>query len=379
MGADALAQLTIWQSFSFGVGLVLASPINGTLYAELVTSGADIEDPKFASKYWRMAQISALLLGALIILLVLIGRQLFGGGMALAILLAISLISQVVASSQRAIFSARGSWWRFSSQFIIEGVGRLVGTGAALSLFPNSLNALLVANVISQLGSVVLPVMGYKWIPGRQVMKASVRETVQLFLPLAVSALASQALLSLTPVFVRVLSNSKPTAIAALGGASQLMRIPVTFSSPLTLPFLNKIGGEIRFGFLDSVRDVIRAVNRRLILLWSLYGILIFFFYVFVGPSALTYANEITLPFIVLVVAGSVSLPLMIFQHSVQVLRKDSRTLLLSWTGTLLIYLLVLVLSRGSAKGSLCAIVLSAQFCRAQMSRVLNLLGSATQ
>ena len=208
--ATELSVLTLWQSISLGVGLIGGSPLNGVLFSELVLLKGNIDNPRFIGHWKNLTRLCGLGLLSISIGLLASTRWLFGGDYMLVGLLVLSLLVQLVGAAQRAILAAQSQWWRFSSQFMVEGIGRVVVTTLVINSSWSSLKLLVALNVLIQLISLVVPVINHQWRPQIDAPRSPLRVTTQMFIPLWLAALAIQSLLSLAPFFHAPLEKPNP-------------------------------------------------------------------------------------------------------------------------------------------------------------------------
>jgi hypothetical protein len=358
--ATELSVLTLWQSISLGVGLIFGSPLNGVLFSELVLLKGNIDDPRFIGLWKSLARLCGIGLLCISIGLFASAHWLFSGDYLLVVLLFLSLVIQLVGAAQRAILSAQSQWWRFSSQFMVEGIGRVVVTTLVINSSRSSLKLLVALNVLTQLISLIVPAINHKWRPQLNAPRSPVRLATQMFIPLWLAALAVQSLLSLAPFFSRTIGNAEPLQIAALGGLVQIVRIPVTFSSPITLPHLNRLGAFIADKVFTVIPRILRNVSIALALIWGLYALCIGVGSQLINLESVTYGSLITPRLMLAVGATSLTCPVAIFFHSSFLLLRRSREMIIAWVLAFAMYIAAMMIIGDSAAGAITAIAIGA-------------------
>ena len=358
--AAELSVLTLWQSISLGVGLIGGSPLNGVLFSELVLLKGNIEDHRFIGLWKSLTRLCGV--GLLIISFGLFASPhwLFNGDYLLVFLLVLSLLVQLVGAVQRAVLAAQSQWWRFSSQFMIEGIGRVVVTTLVINSSRSSLKLLVALNVLIQLISLIVPVINHKWRPQLQAPRTPLRLATQMFIPLWLAALAIQSLLSLAPFFSRTIGNAEPLQIAALGGLVQIVRIPVTFSSPITLPHLNRLGAFIADKAFTVIPQILRNVSIALVLIWGLYALGVGIGSQLIDLETITYGSLITPRLMLAVGATSLTCPVAIFFHSSFLLLRRSNEMIIAWVLAFAMYIASMMFIGDSAVGAITAIAVGA-------------------
>ena len=358
--ATELSILTLWQSISLGVGLIGGSPLNGVLFSELVLLKGNIDDPRFIG-LWR-SLIGLCGMGLLCISIVLFASThwLFDGDYLLVLLLVLSLLIQLAGAAQRAVLSAQSQWWRFSTQFMVEGIGRVVVTTMVTNSSWSSLKLLVALNVLIQMISLVVPVINHKWRPQIKAPRSPLRMATRMFIPLWLAALAVQSLLSLSPFFSRTLGEAEPLQIAALGGLVQIVRIPVTFSSPITLPHLNRLGAFITDKVFMEIPRILKSVSIALVLIWGLYALCIGIGSQLVNLESVTYGSLITPRLMLAVGATSLTCPIAVFLHSSFLLLRRSREMIIAWVLAFVMYIATMIIIGNSATGAITAIAVGA-------------------
>lgn len=358
--AAELSVLTLWQSISLGVGLIGGSPLNGVLFSELVLLKGNIDDPRFIGLWKSLTRLCGIGLLFISIGLFASTHWLFNGDYLLVVLLVISLLVQLVGAVQRAVLAAQSQWWRFSSQFMVEGIGRVVVTALVVNSSRSSLKLLVVLNVLIQLLSLIVPVINHKWRPQLQAPRTPLRLATQMFIPLWLAALAIQSILSLAPFFSRTIGNAEPLQIAALGGLVQIVRIPVTFSSPVTLPHLNRLGAFIADKVFTVIPRILRNVSIALVLIWGLYALCIGIGSQLINLESVTYGSLITPRLMLAVGATSLTCPVAIFFHSSFLLLRRSREMIIAWVLAFAMYIAAMMFIGDSAAGAITAIAVGA-------------------
>ncbi len=358
--ATELSILTLWQSISLGVGLIGGSPLNGVLFSELVLLKGNIDDPRFIGLWKSLIRLCGMGLLCISIGLFASTHWLFDGDYLLVLLLVLSLLIQLVGAAQRAVLSAQSQWWRFSSQFMVEGIGRVVVTTMVINSPWSSLKLLVALNVLIQIISLVVPVINHKWCPQIDAPRSPVRLVTQMFIPLWLAALAIQSLLSLAPFFSRTIGKAEPLQIAALGGLVQIVRIPVTFSSPITLPHLNRLGAFITDKVFIEIPRILRNVCIALVLIWGLYALCIGIGSQIINLNSVTYGSLITPRLMLAVGATSLTCPIAVFLHSSFLLLRRSREMIIAWVLAFVMYIATMMIIGNSATGAIAAIAVGA-------------------
>ena len=358
--ATELSVLTLWQSISLGVGLIGGSPLNGVLFSELALLKGDIDDPRFIGLWKSLTRLCGIGLLFISVGLFSSTHWLFNGDYLIVVLLVLSLLVQLVGAAQRAVLAAQSQWWRFSSQFMVEGIGRVVVTTLVLNSSKSSLKLLIALNVLIQLISLIAPVFNHKWRPQLQAPRTPLRLATQMFIPLWLAALAVQSLLSLAPFFSRTIGKAEPLQIAALGGLVQIIRIPVTFSSPITLPHINRMGAFIADKVFGAIPRILRNVSLALVLIWGMYALSIGIGSQLINLESVTYGSLITPNLMLAVGATSLICPIAIFFHSTFLLLRRSREIIIAWVLAFTVYIATMNLIGSSATGAITAIALGA-------------------
>ena len=358
--ATELSILTLWQSISLGVGLIGGSPLNGVLFSELVLLKGNIDDPRFIGLWKSLIRLCGMGLLCISIGLFASTHWLFDGDYLLVLLLVLSLLIQLVGAAQRAVLSAQSQWWRFSSQFMVEGIGRVVVTTMVINSPWSSLKLLVALNVLIQIISLVVPVINHKWCPQIDAPRSPLRLVTQMFIPLWLAALAIQSLLSLAPFFSRTIGKAEPLQIAALGGLVQIVRIPVTFSSPITLPHLNRLGAFITDKVFIEIPRILRNVCIALVLIWGLYALCIGIGSQIINLNSVTYGSLITPRLMLAVGATSLTCPIAVFLHSSFLLLRRSREMIIAWVLAFVMYIATMMMIGNSATGAIAAIAVGA-------------------
>ncbi len=358
--ATELSILTLWQSISLGVGLIGGSPLNGVLFSELVLLKGNIDDPRFIGLWKSLIRLCGMGLLCISVGLFASTHWLFDGDYLLVLLLVLSLLIQLVGAAQRAVLSAQSQWWRFSSQFMVEGIGRVVVTTMVINSPWSSLKLLVALNVLIQIISLVVPVINHKWCPQIDAPRSPVRLVTQMFIPLWLAALAIQSLLSLAPFFSRTIGKAEPLQIAALGGLVQIVRIPVTFSSPITLPHLNRLGAFITDKVFIEIPRILRNVCIALVLIWGLYALCIGIGSQIINLNSVTYGSLITPRLMLAVGATSLTCPIAVFLHSSFLLLRRSREMIIAWVLAFVMYIATMMIIGNSTTGAIAAIAVGA-------------------
>ena len=359
-GATELSILTLWQSISLGVGLIGGSPLNGVLFSELVLLKGNIEDPRFIGLWRTLTRLCGVGLIFVSIGLLASTHWLFNGDYQLVLLLVLSLFFQLIGAVQRAVLAAQSQWCRFSSQFIVEGIGRIAVTMLVINSSLSSMKLLVALNVAVQMISLVVPVLRHKWRPQFDAPRSTFRKATQLFLPLWLAALAVQSLLSLAPFFSRTIGKAEPLQIAALGGLVQIVRIPVTFSSPITLPHLNRMGAFIADKVFAAIPRLVRNICFALLAIWGLYALCIGIGSQLINLDSVAYRSLITPRLMLAVGATSLTCPIAIFLHSSFLLLRRSREMTFAWVLAFVSYIASMFFIGNSATGAITSIAVGA-------------------
>ena len=359
-GAAELSILTLWQSISLGVGLIGGSPLNGVLFSELVLLKGNIEDPRFIGLWKSLTRLCIIGLICISIALFASTHWLFDGDYQLVLLLVLSLFYQLIGAAQRAVLAAQSQWWRFSSQFIVEGIGRIAVTILVVNSSLSSLKLLVALNALVQMISLVVPVIHHKWRPQFDAPRSPFRKATQMFLPLWLAALAVQSLLSLAPFFSRTIGKAEPLQIAALGGLVQIVRIPVTFSSPIVLPHLNRMGGFITDKLFALIPRLVRNICFALLAIWGLYALCIGIGSQLINLDSVAYRSLITPRLMLAVGATSLTCPIAIFLHSSFLLLRRSQEMTFAWVLAFVSYIASMFFIGNSATGAITSIAVGA-------------------
>ena len=359
-GATELSILTLWQSISLGVGLIGGSPLNGVLFSELVLLKGNIEDPRFIGFWKSLTRLCGVGLISVSIGLLASTHWLFNGDYQLVSLLVLSLFFQLIGAAQRAVLAAQSQWWRFSSQFIVEGIGRIAVTMLVINSSLSSMKLLVTLNVAVQMISLVVPVLRHKWRPQFDAPRSPFRKATQMFLPLWLAALAVQSLLSLAPFFSRTIGKAEPLQIAALGGLVQIVRIPVTFSSPIVLPHLNRMGSFITDKLFALIPRLVRNICFALLAIWGLYALCIGIGSQLINLDSVAYRSLITPRLMLAVGATSLTCPIAIFLHSSFLLLRRSREMTFAWVLAFVSYIASMFFIGNSATGAITSIAVGA-------------------
>ena len=169
-----------------------------------------------------------------------------------------------------------------------------------------------------------------------------------------------QSLLSLSPFFSRTLGEAEPLQIAALGGLVQIVRIPVTFSSPITLPHLNRLGAFITDKVFMEIPRILKSVSIALVLIWGLYALCIGIGSQLVNLESVTYGSLITPRLMLAVGATSLTCPIAVFLHSSFLLLRRSREMIIAWVLAFVMYIATMIIIGNSATGAITAIAVGA-------------------
>jgi hypothetical protein len=358
--AKELSVLTLWQSISLGVGLIGGSPLNGVLFSELVLLKGNINDPQFVGLWKSLMRLCTVGLLCISLALFASTHWLFNDDYLLVGLLVFSLVVQLIGAVQRAVLAAQSQWWRFSSQFIVEGVGRIVVTTLVVRSSWSSLTLLVALNVLIQLISLLIPIINHQWRPQAEAPRAPLKVATQMFIPLWLAALAVQSLLSLAPFFSRTIGKAAPLEIAALGGLVQIVRIPVTFSSPITLPHLNRLGAFITDKALSAIPRLMRNICLVLVLIWGSYALCVGIGSQLINLDSVTYGSLITPQLMLAVSATSLTCPVAIFLHSSFLLLRRPREMISAWVLAFVLYIATMTFMGDSATGAISAIAVGA-------------------
>jgi hypothetical protein len=357
-GAKELSILTLWQSISLGVGLIGGSPLNGVLFSELVLLKGNIDDQRFVGLWKSLTRLCGISLLCISLGLFASTHWLFNGDYLLVVLLVLSLFVQLIGAAQRAVLAAQSQWWRFSSQFMVEGVGRIVVTTLVVGSSWSSLKLLIALNVLIQIMSLVIPVINHQWRPQIDAPRSPLRIATQMFIPLWLAALAVQSLLSLAPFFSRTIGKAEPLQIAALGGLVQIIRIPVTFSSPITLPHLNRMGAFISDKVIAVIPRLMRNVCLVLVLIWGLYALCIGLGSQIINLDSVAYESLITPHLMLAVGATSLTSPIATFLHSSFLLMHRKHEMVVAWIFAFAMYIATMILIGDSATGAIISIAI---------------------
>jgi hypothetical protein len=356
--ASDLEVLVLWQSLSFGVGLILASPINNVLYSELVRHDGLLDDPVFRTLFWRVARLTSLAIMIVNALAIGVITSVVESSLWVALLLAISVDLQLVGAAQRAVFAGQSKWIRLSSQFVIEGTGRVCSTVIVMSLFGSNLITLLLSNVLVQLLAILGSGFRVRWCPRWISSPLEVNALIGLFISPFLAALALQSFFTLTPLLSRVIGGATSLQVALIGGAIQIVRIPVTFSSPMVLPRLNELASYFNHSDRQRGFSVVRIATVRLLVIWGVFGILVSLGVLLIPNDTVEYQDLISPSLLLVIVLACMAGPVAVFLHSTMLILDKRRALTCSWILAMVAYLVVLKTIGDSGVGAVFSILI---------------------
>jgi hypothetical protein len=336
---------------------VIASPLNGVVYNDLLRARGNLNDETFTKVAKAVLLVGAatslaLLIGSLI------GRTLFNDDLLLAGLAAASVSLQIVAAIQRAIFSALGKWRRFSAQFLVEGLGRIVLSGLVIQL-SDSLRILILVNVLSQAISLLVAGRVRFWWPRLESLKgANLSIVIRSVGPYLLAGFTIQSTLSMTPFYARTTAGVSPIGVAALGGLVQVLRIPTTMTVAIVMPRIRQGSQLLLDGMSQPYRRLITQTVGLLFGLWIGYG-LILVVALRVFSSRLTYGTELGLP--VLLTASLVCAlgPISTYTHTAFMFHQKFGEASRIWGACLVIFVVGCSLGPSNVLGILSSVVAS--------------------
>jgi hypothetical protein len=357
-GAESLSSLSLWQAISFGFGLVISSPLNGVIYNELLHAGSDFSQADF-QRIWAATKTFIFWTSALVVVtLLLFNSSLFESDPLLALLAGISIVLQIFASIQRAVFAARGQWGRFSSQFLVEGFGRVVLSGAVVH-YSSSLRLLIGANVLSQILALVAPDYRVRWLPRRAgKAKPNYPSVLAAIAPYLLAGFTIQSTLSMTPFYGRTIAHIAPAGLAALGGLVQILRIPTTLTVSIAMPRVRQNAELLKSGNLDRAQSTVMKTSVGLGITWFAYGIAVYIGYL-VFANRFTYGSQMTSAVLIPAAFVCVVGPVATYLHSIYMFQRRFASSTFIWAIALLVYVAILVFWQNSVSAVLVAVCCS--------------------
>lgn len=362
--AERLDLLIAWQAISLGGGLALGSPAAMVLFAGLLSPPTTERNSVMSHARWFLRAQFALLLPIAISIAPFFTES-WKEAVVFAVLLTLSLQVQVASALQRSMFSASAKWRPLATQFSIDGLLRvslttwLVKSGAAPEV-------LMSAGIISQVASIVLsgPSEAKELFAGSQ-------RTARQFLSRYLSALAAsggvQILLSAPPALAAFrFGESDETRFIVI--VSQIVRIPMTLSTPISLPALQRIGQLFAAGKPTLARPLVRRTS----LAVSAAGVLVFVTLVSAGSEIadlhprLQILAEISLSSALPAAPVAIGLPVAAFLHQVTLFKESQKDTIL-WLVSLTIAYPVISAVIEPSKGSILVVpsVISTLLCAA--------------
>jgi hypothetical protein len=276
------------------------------------------------------------------------------------LLLQVSIVFQLGAAAQRGIFAAQSSWLRFSAQFVLEGVGRIGGTVFIVLVGGSRVDLLIPINVAVQGLAIFVSGAGRRWLPAYRNERGRSMPIVYQFFPLFFAALAIQSYLTLSPFLSRSIGLAPPIQVAALGGLIQFVRIPVTFSSPMTLPVTNQIAASFGSSSISAIQQSALKMCRLLGLVWGVFAIGLLTIGVLRPRGLVTYDTVIDTSLLAAAAITCLVCPITIFLHSTLLVLKHTRDMTIGWVSGLIIYAVLLWRFGESASGTFLSICSSA-------------------
>ena len=357
-GADALSSLSLWQAISFGFGLVIASPLNGVIYNELLHANCDFGEANF-QRIWSATRTIIRWTSAVIVAaLLLFNNSLFDSDVLLALLAGVSIILQIFASIQRAVFAAKGEWGRFSTQFLVEGLGRVVLSGAVVH-YSSSLRLLIGANVLSQILAIIGPDYRTRWLPRLSaIVKPNYRSVLAAIAPYLLAGFTIQSTLSMTPFYGRTIAQVAPVGLAALGGLVQILRIPTTLTVSIAMPRVRQNADLLKSGHLQQAQAAVTKTVFALGVVWFVYGAAVFAGYI-VFRDRFTYGTQMTSAVLIPATFVCVVGPVATFLHSIYMFQRKFVSSTLIWAVALALYIAFLCFGQNSVSSVLTAVCLS--------------------
>ena len=357
-GADALSSLSLWQAISFGFGLVISSPLNGVIYNELLHANCDFGEANFQRIWSATRTIIRWTSVVIVATLLLFNSSLFDSDVLLALLAGVSIILQIFASIQRAVFAAKGEWGRFSTQFLVEGLGRVVLSGAVVQ-YSSSLRLLIGANVLSQILAIIAPDYRTRWLPRLSaIAKPNYRSVFAAIAPYLLAGFTIQSTLSMTPFYGRTFAQVAPVGLAALGGLVQILRIPTTLTVSIALPRVRQNADLLRSGHLQQAQTAVTKTAFALGVVWFVYGAAVFAGYI-VFRDRFTYGTQMTSAVLIPATFVCVVGPVATYLHSIYMFQRRFASSTFVWAIALLVYVAILVFWQNSVSAVLVAVCCS--------------------
>lgn len=331
LSIEDLSLLTVWQALSFTFGLTVGSSINTAVFTELSLWRGDLLASSFQDVFYSIVRLFLVLFVSIMTVLFVWAIADSQVDIVFVTTLMISLGLQGLSGVQRAIFSAGQAWWRLGIQFSLDGIFRLIFSFVLTINFDASLSVLIISSVIAQFLSIVLSGIGLRWFPPRSPKKVSIVLALRLLIPLTLASMAVQALLALGPFLMRTIGQNNPATITAFGVLLQISRLPVTISTPLTLPYLTKIAHSISDRETRYIKHHYFTATTLLCMSGLLLTVTISLMSVYLDLKWLTYAAEISLTNMFLASLVGVTASLSTFNYSVILLMKQSDKATASW------------------------------------------------
>ena len=362
-----LSILSVWQALSFGAGLVVASPLNGVVYTELLRARGDLADDGF-SGVCRAVVLVGVTTSVLLLVSSLIANSLFNGDLLLAGLAALSVSLQIVAALQRAVFSALGRWHRFSAQFLVEGIGRVLFSALVVQ-FSDSLRLLVLMNVVSQLISVVVAGRPRSWWPRLATLRnPNWGIVLRSVAPYLLAGFTIQSTLSMTPFYARTLAGVSSIGIAALGGLVQILRIPTTLTVAIVMPRVRNGAQFLLDGVPSAYRRLVTRTVGLLSGLWFAYGVLVAVVLRSIS-SRLTYGIEFHIDVLMLATLVCALGPVSTYLHTSFMFHQRFREASQIWGVCLVIFVAGCTFGSSSVSGILGSVVGSLGFASLALYR----------
>ena len=370
-GAESLSSLSLWQAISFGFGLVISSPLNGVIYNELLHAGSDFNQPDFQRILAAAKAIIFWTSAVVVVTLLLFNSSLFASDPLLALFAGISIVLQIFASIQRAVFAARGQWGRFSSQFLVEGFGRVFLSGAVVH-YSSSLRLLIGANVLSQILAIVAPDYRVRWFPRRAgKAKPNYPSVLGAIAPYLLAGFTIQSTLSMTPFYGRTIAHIAPAGLAALGGLVQILRIPTTLTVSIAMPRVRQNAELLKSGHLDQAQSAVTKTSVGLGIIWFAYGIAVYIGYL-IFADQFTYGAQMTSAVLIPATFVCVVGPVATYLHSIYMFQRRFVSSTFIWAIALVVYVAILAFWQNSVSAVLVAVCCSLTMAIALLSVLIR-------
>ena len=251
METGAVAVLTSWQAISIGVGLAIATPANNVVFAQLSeTSERWTSAARAQSSFFIRYGSLAIIVVSAPLALVLEGS--LAARLAYWVILASSLVLQLLAAIQRAQLSSAGEWRRLAIHFAADGILRS-GFAIALTNLNFGVVSVMISGVLSTGLTLVIcePLTSFAKYFGSSPKMLS-RNRHRFMSALGASS-AIQVLVS-APPYAANLVGKEPDIVKQFSALSQVQRLAITLLVPVVVPLINQIAMAMRNGELRTAQ-----------------------------------------------------------------------------------------------------------------------------